>query len=290
MGFASWWLPERRIAAMILALSMLASASLAGAAFEFTGLGARAGGMGDACSAIVVGAEGLFWNPASVVWQKGFGLSAGMSRPFGLSELETQSLSAAWCGRKLGLAAGLTVFGPEAYREATATGVLAWQVSRRVSLGTAIRRLSLSVFGVGDRQWQVFDLGACATAGKTVRMSLLARNAGGAATGLIGQGGSAAVSFWTSSRIRLSAEVSKEAGLPTGLGVGVEFTPHRGVRLRGGAGGEPERLSFGLGLQRGACVVDYAAIHHTVLGLSHRVSVSLHSGGRKAGPDGISAP
>jgi hypothetical protein len=260
------------------------------AAFEFIGLGARAGGMGDACSATVMGAEGLFWNPASIVWQQGFGLSACMARPYGFPELETQSLSAAWGGRKLGLAGGLTVFGPEAYREVSAIAGLAWRPSRRVSLGTAIRRLSLSVFGVGDRQWFVFDLGLCATAGETTRMSLWARNAGGTAIDLIGQGGSAALSCRTSARVWLSAEVSKEAGLPTGLGVGLEFEPHKGIRLRGGAGGEPERMSIGFGLARGACLLDYAAIHHTVLGLSHRISVSLQTRGRDTRSDGVSSP
>lgn len=268
-----------RLAACVLTLSAAAivtGAKPAFAAFEFVGAGARAGAMGDACSAVAEGAEAAFWNPASVVWLAGFGAVLGTDRPFGMKALETQRVGVAWSGGRMGVSAGLTAFGPEAYREATASIAASWRPSRRASFGVALRRLSLTGSGIAGRQWYAFDLGVCVTTGGQVRVSLWARNAGGTDPDAIARGGSLGIAWMASDRIRLSAEVLKEADLPPGLGAGLELSVRRGVWLRGGAGGEPERTCLGFGMARGAWVLDYAALYHTVLGLSHRVTLSLH--------------
>ena len=266
-----------RTCAEALAIAAVGSVQPLSAAFEFTGMGARAGGMGDAYSVMARGAEGLFWNPASVVWQEGFSLYAGLDRPFGLSDLNTHSLSGAWCGRRAGMSLGLTRFGPEAYQEQAIAAALSWRPSPRESLGVTVRRLTLRMGNDVDRDWLAFDLGARAAVGRGTEVSLWAWNAGGSGTALVGQGGSAAIGFVPAQRIRVSAEMSKEAGLPVGFGVGLVHSPAEILTIRCGAGGQPERLSLGVGVSKGTWSVDYAAIHHTVLGLSHRVSLRFGS-------------
>ena len=73
----------------------------------------------------------------------------------------------------------------------------------------------------------------------------------------------------------LVADLRKESGMPTGSGVGLEYRLRPGMVLRLGAGGHPERMAAGLGVRKGWVRVDYAALFHTVLGVSHRVSVHL---------------
>ena len=143
----------------------------------------------------------------------------------------------------------------------------------RACLGVGVRRLAINLGDTPGRRWMAFDLGSDIAVTKTGRLSFWAWNAAGTATKHIGQGGAMGLSFNAADRIRISSEVSKESGYPTGLGVGIAYRPFNNVALRGGVGGRPERLSVGLGLVRGIWRVDYAAVHHTILGLSHRVSV-----------------
>ena len=83
------------------------------------------------------------------------------------------------------------------------------------------------------------------------------------------------VGFEVAPGVSLLVDVQKEAGMPVGMSAGMEYRAGKRVALRTGAGGGPERLSLGVGLQRGALGVDYAAVYHTVMGLSHRVSLTV---------------
>jgi hypothetical protein len=76
--------------------------------------------------------------------------------------------------------------------------------------------------------------------------------------------------------IWLFGQVEKETGRATGGGAGVRWRVTPTVELRAGAGDQPERLSGGLGLRRGWLQVDYAALQHSLLGLTHRVSIAVN--------------
>ena len=257
----------------VLLVVLLSHDRAADSAFEFKPLGAQAGGLGDAFSAMCDGADAVLWNPASVAGAGGLSFASGLDRAFGLVELDTHSLAVAWCGGRIGIGLGVTGFGFEAYGERSLRTVVAWRVTDRARLGAGVRWLAMDLGDAPRRRWAAFDLGSDVAVTRTSRLSFWAWNAGGTATKHIGQGGAMGLSFEPADRIRISAEVSKEAGHPTGLGIGIAYRPFGKVALRGGVGGRPERLSIGIGLPKGIWRVDYAAVHHTILGLSHRVSV-----------------
>ncbi|MCZ6632473.1 MAG: hypothetical protein O7G87_03645, partial [bacterium] len=87
------------------------------AAFEFQPIGARAGGMGNVFAGIASGAEGVFWNPAAVVWGQPRDLFAGFERPFGMQELETQVFGFVLQKGQNGLGVSYQKFGFALYLE-----------------------------------------------------------------------------------------------------------------------------------------------------------------------------
>lgn len=135
--------------------------------------------------------------------------------------------------------------------------------------------MRLSVAGGANRAWTAFDLGARVVMGPKCSLGLAAWNAGGQSVDVLGQGGTAGVGFQVVPNLALLLDVRKEAGRPTGVSAGVEYSASHRVMLRMGAGGRAERLSVGVGVIHRGLRIDYATLYHTVLGLSHRVSLTM---------------
>lgn len=245
------------------------------AAFEFHPVGAQAGGVGDVGVAHLVGAEGVFWNPASVVFGRGMGVFATFDRPFGVKALESQAVSGVVRWGRLGLGGTFEGFGFELYREQVFGGVYGVRIGERVGVGGQVRGLVMRVAGQGERRWFVGDLGVRVLVHESVTWGLVARNVSGVQTGTLGQGGAMGVAIRVDDGTSLLASVQKEATVPTGFGLGIEHQVVSMLILRVGIGSQPERMSAGFGIQRGWLALDYAGVWHSILGLSHRVSLRL---------------
>ncbi len=247
-------------------------------AFEFRPVGARAGGMGDTFTGMAEGVEALFWNPASVAWLSGIEVTADYERPFGMAELQSQALGLAF---PTGVGAGglsYQSYGFERYRERAVGLVYGCAFSPGLGVGIGVRRMYLDVAGVESRAWSAFDLGARTRLTDRAVWAVSFWNVSGRGAEVLGRGGMMGLLIETAPGVILQVDVKREVGLPTGLSVGLEFRSGRSVMLRAGAGGHPERLSFGIGLLKRKLRLDYAAIYHTVLGVSHRVSLTLRKG------------
>ena len=247
----------------------------ADAAFEFQPVGARPGGLGDTFAGWAEGVEGVFWNPGAVAWGKGVSITGGYERPFGLAALDAHAIGTAASGGRTAVGLGYLEYGFRLYRERTAGLTIGLRVASRLGLGLRIRRMRLSVAGGANRAWTAFDLGARVVMGPKCSLGLAAWNAGGQSVDVLGQGGTAGVGFQVVPNLALLLDVRKEAGRPTGVSAGVEYSASHRVMLRMGAGGRAERLSVGVGVIHRGLRIDYATLYHTVLGLSHRVSLTM---------------
>jgi hypothetical protein len=260
-------------ALFLLCVSHFSLDETAHCAFEFRAIGAQAAGVGDVGVAHINGSEGLFWNPSAVVFGKPLGVFTAYDRPFGLSELENQAVSAVVRWGRHGLGITYEGFGFELYREQVFGGVYGYRVSPRAGMGLRIRSMGLAVVGQRNRRWLGLDLGVRVLLSESVGWGLAAWNASGVRVGVLGQGGAMGLAVRLAETAHLFASVQKEAGLPTGFGVGVQQDATKILVLRVGIGTQPERFSAGFGLRRGWVETDYAAVWHAVLGLSHRVSL-----------------
>ena len=79
---------------------------------------------------------------------------------------------------------------------------------------------------------------------------------------------------WDKPRVTIAVDIQKEAGSPTGGGIGVEFRPYQILSIRLGAGSYPERMALGIGITRGRAAIDYGILVQTVLGYSHLAPLS----------------
>ena len=243
------------------------------AAFEFQPIGAHTSGAGDTGVAIATGAAGAYWNPAALAWGKRLSLFAAYDRPFGIAELATQAFSAGLKIGPHGLGVRYTGFGFALYKEQVFGLAYALRVFQQLSLGLGIRALQLSTAGIPTQHWVVFDAGIKLQMRENVFLGATIWNAGGRHTSLLGQSGTVGMGIAVMPRVALVADIQKEANFPTGAGIGVIYHIHPQLVLRTGAGGRPERLSAGVGLKKKGFAIDYAAVWHTVLGITHRASV-----------------
>lgn len=264
-----------RVLIVVFFLCLLYVAQPIDAAFEFHPVGAQAAGVGNLGVAHVTGAEGLFWNPAAVVFGKATSLFVAYDRPFDLADLESQAVAVSVRWGRQGFGGTYEGFGFSLYREQVFGGVYGVRVFDRVGLGVRVRSLALTVSGQENRRWLVFDLGLRVLFNDVMDWGVAAWNASGVRSGILGQGGQMGVTIRVGDDACFVASVQKEAGLPTGFGVGVQHDVVKRLVLRAGIGSQPERFSAGFGLRQGWFEIDYAGVWHTFLGVSHRVSLHM---------------
>ena len=243
------------------------------AAFEFQPVGAHTAGAGDVGVALATGAAGAFWNPAAVAWGKRLSAFAAYDRPYGMAELTTQALSAGIRIGRHGLGMRYMGFGFSLYKERVFGAVCGLRVSGQASVGLGVRVLQISAAGMPTTQWTVFDLGLRWRLREGVFLGAVARNAGGKDASVLGQGGAVGVGVDVMPQVVVVADVQKEANFPVGAGIGMLYRVHPQLVIRTGMGTRPERLSAGFGVRQNGLAVDYAAMWHTVLGITHRASV-----------------
>ena len=244
-------------------------------AFEFQAVGARAGGLGDTFVGWAAGVDGVFWNAGALAWGEGVSITGGYERPFGIDVLDANAFGTVASTGRAAIGLSYQDYGFSLYRERIVGLAFGHRVVSRLGLGLRIRRLLLSVAGGAKRSWTAFDLGARMVLGAQVMLGLAAWNAGGQSVDVLGQGGMVGVGFEVAPDLALLVDVRKEAGRSTGVSVGMEYSLARRVMLRLGAGGPAERFSMGAGVAHRGFRIDYATLYHTVLGLSHRVSLTL---------------
>ncbi len=258
---------------IILVLLFTLLPSSAHTAFEFQPIGAHTSATGDAGVALATGAAGAFWNPAALAWGKRISLFGTYDRPFGIAELATHAFSAGLRTGRHGLGVKYTGFGFALYKEQVLGLIYGLRVFQQLSLGFGIRALQLSTAGMPTQHWIVFDAGIKLQIREGVFLGAAIWNAGGSHTSLLGQSGTVGMGIAIMPQVALVADIQKEANFPTGAGIGIIYHIHPQLVLRTGAGGQPERLSAGFGLRTGGFAIDYAAVWHTILGITHRASV-----------------
>ena len=272
--FHTWThMPDQlfRIRIVLVLFALLPSSTHA--AFEFQPIGAHTSGAGDTGVALATGAPGAYWNPAALAWGKRLSLFAAYDRPFGLTELATHAFSAGLRNGRHGLGVRYTGFGFSLYKEQVFGLAYGLRVFQQLSLGLGIRALQLNTAGIPTQHWVVFDAGIKLQMHKSVFLGAAIWNAGGRHTSLLGQSGTVGMGIAIMPQVALVADIQKEANFPTGAGIGVIYHIRPQLVLRTGAGSRPERLSAGFGLQKNGFAIDYAAVWHTVLGITHRASV-----------------
>ena len=245
------------------------------------GGGARAAALGGAQTALVGAASG--WaNPASWATLPGRAVTFFAAEPFGLDALRLASADGAEPLRWGTVAAGVRVFGSEAYRETHlhagfARGVRAGS-ARQIALGLRLRLHHVSIPGYGQASAAASTVGALVELAPGLYAGFEGRNLHRpklAGRDELPRSLALGLGARLAPRFQVLVDLVKDVRFPLAVRAGVEARAADALTLRAGAASEPARLTAGLGFRVGRLAADIAAERHEALGWSPGIGLGL---------------
>jgi hypothetical protein len=263
----------------------------AGAAFEFSEVGARSVALGGAFCAVSDDAGGLSQNPAGMCWAPGRRVNLSACRPFGLADLDTQELAFLQPFSRWALGLRAQRFGGDLYSEMTVGLSCGRRFLDGFSAGLSLRGLQLAISQYGcDRTWSC-DLGFLGAFSSRWRWGMAILNVNDARLGAAQEGLPQILAIGFSCRpedhLLVAADLSQDVAdasaddvalgrYPVELRLGCEGHLWPPLVLRLGLQSRPIRFSVGLGLMAGPLDLDYACRSHQLLGPTHYLTIGWH--------------
>ncbi len=225
------------------------------------------------------GAAHLWINPAALPGTFSRSLTCDHSRPFGLKELDTTTLSIAIPISNNHLGIGLYTFGFSKYRELRTLFTWSQGLSNHYAIGASLHVASVAIEGLGSTWTVMTDLGMVYQLDTILRWGATVHNIFSAKIGSCAEPLPTHLQTGFQLRVRSQGsvflDVYKEIKFPLDIRLGFEYTPTSCLTFRMGGGSSPERLCGGVGFHRGAVEIDYAYSTHNVLQATHQASISL---------------
>ncbi|MCK4272832.1 hypothetical protein KAX22_09285 [bacterium] len=293
MGTAGW-------APLLVLLITLLIGGPAGAVFDDYSPSPRARAMGGAFTALADDGCALFYNPAGLSQLTGYQLFTSYHRPYGLDFLEHIAASVTVPLPRYGVLGfgfqklGVTYQGEDLESEKTFSFSHGFSVMEDVhsslALGYALNLYDLE-FGtstqgqvLGSAQTMGVDLGIMAVLRKRTRMGAAIRNINRPRMGEgyredLPQYMTFGIAYQPYPGVVTALDLAKRFGEDTRVNGGIEARIVPFMTLRFGVQTKPDRLMGGVGFKYQGIHFDYALINHTVLPLTHQMSISYHFGG-----------
>ncbi len=260
----------------ILILCLVAALPLA-AQSVYTGLGARAEGMGNATAALA-DAYSVFHNPAGMAWE---------SRPTAsVAYSLTPSLEGA---NRIGAAAlfpigpgtgALSVFrfGDELYSESLVSISFANRLGI-AALGGRLNYLQYRAEGFGIRNALTLNLGGLAELTSTLRLGAWIHNLNRPKLSTDGDHApvrmATGLTYLPTDNLTLVTELEKELDYPTRWKLGMEYAFRKRLYARSGFNFKPNSVFFGMGFLVRKIQFDYALQYNPYLRTVHQGSVVI---------------
>lgn len=217
--------------------------------------------------------------PVSVVPIKNWSAASSYHLPYGLKEL---NLSAAAFAKRFGkavLAASLSRFGFELYKEQKLAIGFATPVFSRLQAGMVVRYQQISIKNYGRAGTVVLDAGWQYSLSSAAAITGAFHNIHRATIGKekqpLPQVMQVGIRYSPMSKICTVAEIYKDISYTPEARLGVEVTLLASLSLRAGFTRNPSRFTGGFGLHFSGLSVDYGFAYHPVLGYTHALGVSI---------------
>jgi hypothetical protein len=289
------WVP---LFALVVVFSALKPAE---AVFDDHNPSPRMRAMGGGACALADDGSALFYNPAGLGQLEDYRLFTSYYRPFGLDFLEYMAASLTVPLPKYGVASlgfqkfGVTYEGQDLTSENTFSFshglTLIKDVHSSLALGYTVHLYSLelgeSVSGqsLGSAQTMGLDLGVLAVLRNRTRMGAVIRNLN---RPRMGEGYredlprylSMGIAYQPYPGVVTVLDLDKKFGQDTQMSGGLEAAIISFMALRFGVQTKPDRLMGGVGFNYQGVHLDYALINHSVLPLTHQLSISYRFGGK----------
>ena len=261
---------------------LIVSIQTAYSGFELRSNDARSAALGGAMTGMTENGWSLFVNPAGMGHFDGsevdFSFSPQLFGIAGLSDIGFAAVSKTAIG-----SIGIRVqrFGNTLYRELTTTIGYARALDG-FGVGIALHRYSVTIERYGSASTLGVDLGIQVRFLHSVRWGISLHNVNaptiGAAKEKLPQQFQAGVVYLPDQNLRFTFDAQKQTAAEFSLRCGVEYALSV-ITLRAGFSEEPSEISGGFGIQLSSLQFDYGMTYHSVLGWTHRGSISFRISG-----------
>lgn len=262
---------------IIFVLLMAAHCAFAG--FERRGTGARAAGLANASVALADDALALRMNAGALTRLERTQLALYYEpQPFGIDELSSGGVSAAFPTPIVVIGVGGTQYGFDLYKEISGSLGCAGKISG-IGVGFMLNYYSVAIKRYGSAGSLAADLGVVIPLWEKVSMGVSMMNFTGATIGAsrerIPQSLTFGLGYTPVPSLRLAIDVQKELSFEASARFGVEYQPLKAIIVRGGVANNPSTAAGGIGLRVHFVNFDFALSHHPELGWSNTISLLL---------------
>ena len=244
-------------------------------AFETSGIDAQSSALGNATSALSLGAACSFLNPAGLAKLDQAESFLSYSNQFGLSELSQEALGIGFNFKKVGLAVGLANFGKaDFYQEQRVNLSAGKEIVSGIDFGVTASYLMLKAEGYETQNAVALDLGFEWEMSK-FKFGGVAKNVNQPEIGgdVVLRNYNFGILYRALPEVNLSAGLYYDTDFKEQIQLGQELNLSDNFALRAGFQTEPNRYSFGAGFFWKRMEIDYAFVNHPELGGSHGVGM-----------------
>lgn len=230
-----------------------------------------------AITAVSMGAESMYTNPAAMFHQNSFHAVTSYTKPFNLKEINMGTVTACYSSEKYAFGTGIYYFGNQLYYENQLAAGGQISLSPAIRVGGTLRYARLSIQQYGDSGTLIGDLGALVHFSDHITWGIVVKNANSAHIGkskeplphVLATG----LAFHVIESLQLTLDIAKESRFPLDACSSLEYKLTRLLALRCGVGSHPARFTAGFGINISRIKIDYAFRTHNDLGFTHLFSV-----------------
>ena len=240
--------------------------------------GARSQGMGNLR---VHGMDtwSFFNNPGGLAKLEASAISAGYDKRFGLKELSTVDLVAAWKVKPGTLGIGVSSYGGKLFNQQSLGVAFANQLGI-VSVGGRLEWYQTQIEGFGSGHSLIFSMGGMAELSPNFSVGASISNLSRSKISKDSEtrlptGVSLGLFYSPISQLQIHLEIEKDIQIKPVVKVGLEYGIKEWIFLRSGVNSNPSRVFFGIGLKTSRFTLDYAYEQNQALGSTNHLSLGF---------------
>jgi hypothetical protein len=249
------------------------------ASFEKKEAGAREQSLGNATVALEKTPFALLFNPSNIQSVSSFNLYTSYRNFYGMSDIYQADIVVNTSIYGLGSALSISKYGNQIYSEIQISAGSNYVISKYLSLGISLQGYFLSIKNYGDSQSWGLNLGFQYNFVEDFSIGAFITNINNPRIGSINeeipQTFSLGFKYNLINKAILLFEFFRDVNHEQDYRGGFEYEVYNNIFLRFGVMDNSNTYSFGFGSSLNFLNFDYALINHSVLGISHSITLGV---------------
>jgi len=263
----------------IILIGYLFCCPVAKGAFEKKEVGASSFAIGNAAVAIENNMFAIYYNPAALVPSEPSRIAFTFQNFYGISDLNAMDLSSCFSLADHPFSIAFNSFGDQKYHEFQFSVGSSFNIIENGSVGTSIQCYMLSIYGYGQTTTWGINLGILYKFLPGLTIGTMVTNLNqpsiSESKDQLPQTMSMGCSYYPVNNLMLSLEIFQDLRYEPEFRAGFTYQVMPVLTIRIGLEDQLNIYCYGLGIQVGRLFVDYALRTHSVLGISHIVTLII---------------